>query len=148
MPPGTYTHNQDNRVQADLARSCMHYTLTSVMSLSMMPLPLLYPKTLWDRCVVFKPLSLLSHFPPIYHRFWYQTIHQRFKTAVLTRIIIIIIAVLALCYFTMSHATLILCYHTTVGTLYNLLRIMCTLVATCVRLGGGLECNTYYETWS
>ena len=47
------------------------YTLTSVMSPYVMPLPLLYSNTLGNGCAQCKSLSLLSHFPPIYHRYWH-----------------------------------------------------------------------------
>jgi hypothetical protein len=43
------------------------YTLTSIMSPSVMSLPLLYPESLGNGCAQFKSPPLLPHYPLIHH---------------------------------------------------------------------------------
>ena len=53
------------------------YTLTSIVSPSLMSLFLIYPETVGNGGSQFKSPSLLSHFPTIHHKFDIRVIHQR-----------------------------------------------------------------------
>ena len=105
-----------------------------------MSLPLLYPETSGNGCAHFKSPSLLSHFALIYHGFRST---KEFKPHACTHhvFILVIIAMLTLCYSIMSLATLILYCHINIAGLLN---IMCTLVATGMILGS-LECKKSFK---
>ena len=88
-----------------------------------MSLLLICPKTLGNGCSQFESRSLLSHISPIYHVFQHlKEINIEFKPQVHTHhdviiITIVTIAMLTLCQSILSHATLILFYHTSMLTL-------------------------------
>ena len=94
------------------------YTVTLVMSPSVMSVPLLYPETLGKGCALFN-LPLCCHISLTYTS-WVltskesskrtQTTHTRMHHVVVI-VIIISTATLTLCYSIMSHATLTLYYH-------------------------------------
>ena len=94
------------------------YTLTSVMSPSAISLLLLCFETLGNRCAQFKSPSLLSHFPLICHGFDIKIFHQRIQTTHShTSHCNHCHYCKVDCYIILSHATLILYYHTSMLTL-------------------------------
>ena len=84
------------------------------MSLSIMSLRLLYPKILENKCVEFN-LPLRCHIYLSYTMGFDKIIPQRIQPHHV--VIIVIIAMLALCYSIMSHATLMLYDHASMITL-------------------------------
>ena len=105
-----------------------------------MSLPLLYPQTLGQGCV---RLNL----PSCYH---ISLTIKEFKTHARTHhvALIVINALSTLCYSTMPHAPLILCYHASMLTLQTSLKSHGALVATCVMLGK-LKCrSSKADKWS
>jgi hypothetical protein len=98
----------------------------------------LYPWTLGSGCAQFKPPSLLSHFPPIYHGFWHWNNPPKTSNHALTRIhchycnVDFVLFRNVTCYTD----SLLSCIHVDTTDLLN---ITCTLFATCVILGR-LEC--------
>ena len=101
MNEGDGSHSYSQRVA--LALYPISYTPTSVISPSLMPLPLLYPETLENGCSKFKSPFLLSHFPPTYQGLWHQSNplkHLNHKLAHITLssfVIIVISANVDLC---------------------------------------------------
>jgi hypothetical protein len=134
MDHPNFEQSSYNRYAYDL------YTLTFVMSSSIMSLPLLFlsqnPRERTPSCC--------HVFFPYITYFDVKIMHRRNKTT-LTRIVLSSSSSSSsssslLRYFVMSYVILILYYHATrVNTMY-LINIMCSLVATCV-IVGKLEYN-------
>ena len=129
-----------------LKASCQNI-LTVDCTTSSMSLPRFYPKTQWSGGSQFECHYLLSSFPPIYHGFWrtqqfkphahsdasfchrcnycnidfvgFDAPNNSNHTLTMMHhfVIVVIIATLTLCYSVMSHAKLILFYHTLMLTL-------------------------------
>jgi hypothetical protein len=129
MDHPNFEQSSYNRYAYDL------YTLTFVMSSSIMSLPLLF---LSQNPRERTPSSCHVFFPYITY-FDVKIIHRRNETT-LTRIVMSSSSSSLLRYFVMSYVILILYYHATrVNTIY-LINIICSLVATCV-IVGKLEYN-------
>ena len=82
----------------------------------------------------------MSHFPLTCHGFWHLNNPPKNSNHVYHIVIIVNIAMLTLYYSIMSHVTPILYYHAFMLNIAHLLNVTCTLVTTCMILGG-LECT-------
>jgi hypothetical protein len=102
------------------------YTLTSVISPSLMSLPLFYPKTLGRGCSQCNSPSLWTHFPPIYHVSGHLNNSRINTNHTLTCIIVIIIIIAKLTLYhsircvTCHTISLYSCIHVTATYLFNI----------------------------
>ena len=118
------------------------HTLTSLMSPSIMPLPLLYLETLGNGRAQLK-IASCCHISFLYitHFDIRNNPQKKFKPHTRTHhvVVIVILAMLTLCYSIMSHATLVLYYHAFMLTLHASL-MSCALAVTTYMILGRLEC--------
>ena len=93
------------------------YTFISLLSSSIMSLPILYPKPKGTDVCSDQISLLVVTFPLIYCGFWQST--EEFKPRARTHhvVVIVIIAMSTSCYFEMSRVIIILYYHTSMLTL-------------------------------